>query len=80
MLAPRPSLRVVTRSRYRRLVPVVRALRARRWNVTAIAGRLGMSRRNVRRALSEGAGLWSPADLSRMRAALRDFQAEGNGR
>jgi hypothetical protein len=38
-----------------------------------VAARLGMQRELVRRALTDGAGIWTPAEWARMRAA---FDAE----
>ena len=61
---------IIRRNRYRRLVPVVRALTARGWPPAAVGHRLGMSAARVRRALEVGSGIWSPGEVARMRAAL----------
>jgi hypothetical protein len=62
--------------RYRRRVPVVRALAARNWSEPMIARHLGLTLARVRLARSEGAGIWSEAETKRMRAAMTAFRAE----
>jgi hypothetical protein len=69
-----PGLIVVRLAeRYRRRVPVVRALAARNWSEPMIARHLGLTLARVRLARSEGAGIWSPADWTRMQQA---YEAE----
>ncbi|MDR6952315.1 hypothetical protein J2X65_001670 [Ancylobacter sp. 3268] len=67
--APRPFV-IVYRRPWRRLVATVRGLARRNVHEWEIASRLGISRSRVRLALSDGAGIWSPAEMARMRAAL----------
>lgn len=61
---------VIRRRPWGRMVPVVRGLAGRGWPQGEIARRLGMSRRRVCLALSEGAGIWSPAEVARMRTVM----------
>jgi len=73
--SPCPPFKIVRlRSRYRRLVRCARFMRLNlglpEWHV---AQRLGMRRELVRLALKDGAGIWSPKEWARMRAA---FDAE----
>ena len=80
MLAPPrrlPGFKVVSMEpRYRRRVPVVRALAARNWSEPMIARHLGLTLARVRLARSDGAGIWSPAETMRMRAAMKTFHSE----
>ncbi|MBB3771547.1 hypothetical protein FHS55_002146 [Angulomicrobium tetraedrale] len=73
--APRAGTRrpvvVVRRRPWRRLVAVVRGLAARSVREWEIASRLNISQRLVRLALSEGAGIWTPEQMARMRAAWK---------
>lgn len=68
---PRPFI-VVRRRPWRRLVAVVRGLARRGVREWEIASRLRIKRKLVRLALSDGAGIWSPAQMERMRRALRE--------
>lgn len=73
--SPCPPVKIVRlRSRYRRLVRCARVmtftLGQPEWYVAA---RLGLTRDLVRLALTDGAGIWSPSEWARMRAA---FDAE----
>ena len=74
--APRPCSRhpliVVRRRPWRRLVAVVRGLARRGLREWEIASRLKITPSRVRLAQSEGAGIWTPEEMARMRAAMME--------
>lgn len=69
---PRRPVVFIRRRPWQRVVPVVRAMDRRGHPEWDIASRLRISRAYVRRALKAGAGVWSPAEWARMRAAFME--------